>query len=99
MSNISVQWADGMELRVKEQAAQIAALTAERDALKADAAALDWIEYRAMNGQIQIARSIMGTGYEVAVIERGAPTTVKVYSGTLRKAIDAASKGQTPGNF
>ena len=72
-------------------AQQVADLTAERDALRADAERLDWIECRAMNGEIQIARSIMGKGYEVAVIERaGGPVTVRVHLGTLRVAIDAA---------
>ena len=77
-------------LTVFEAADAIAALVAERDAA---VAALDWIECRAMNGQIQIARSIMGKGYEIATIERdGGPVNVRVYLGTLRKCLAAAQE-------
>jgi hypothetical protein len=85
----------GYAKKIESLIAERDALRAERDALKADAAALDWIECRAMNGQIHAARSIMGTGYEIAVIERGGPMTVTVELGTLRQALAsrAASTG------
>jgi hypothetical protein len=77
----------GLAEDIARLTADCIALRAERDALKADAAALDWIECRAMNGRIQVARLIMGTGYEIAVIERGGPMTVTVELGTLRQAL------------
>lgn len=58
----------------------------------ADSDRLDWVERRAMNGQIQIARSILRTGYEIAVLEPG-KMDVNVYAGTLREAIDKARAG------
>lgn len=66
------------------------ACVAELEALRQDCKALDWIECRAMNGQVQIARSIMRTGYEIAVIEPGR-MAVEVYAGTLREAIGKAA--------
>ena len=77
---------------------EFAALQAERDALKADARLLDWIECAAMNGQIQIALSILRTGYEIAVIELDKPMNVTIERGTLRQALTsrADKKEQTP---
>ena len=96
MSDDEKQMARACDMQGLSQ--EFAALQAERDALKADARLLDWIECRAMNGQIQIARSIMGTGYEIAVIERGGPMVVTVERGTLRQALTsrAAKSEQTP---
>lgn len=67
------------------------ACAAELVALRQAAKALDWIECRAMNGQIQIARSVLRTGYEIALVER-AGVAVAVYNGTLREALDKAAK-------
>ena len=61
----------------------------ENAALRVDSERLDWIECRAMNGNIEIARSIMKTGYEFG-IHAPEDTTVMVKNGTLRQAIDAA---------
>ena len=72
-----------------------AQLEAERDALRADARLLDWIECCAMNGQIQIARSTLRTGYEIAVLDRVGPISVTVEKGTLREAL-AARTGSKP---
>ena len=76
----------------------IDAMRAERNALKADARLLDWIECAAMNGQIQIALSILRTGYEIAVLELDKPMSVTVERGTLRQALTsrAAKKELTP---
>ena len=77
---------------------EVQELKAERDALKADARLLDWIECAAMNGQIQIALSILRTGYEIAVLELDKPMNVTVERGTLRQALTsrADKKEQKP---
>ncbi len=51
---------------------------------------LDWLEEKASKGQVQIAKSLLGTGYEVAILRKAGATTVDVYRGTLRDAIDGA---------
>ena len=73
--------------------AQIEALYQHIEAVEAmaaqDAERLDWIERNCQNGQVQIARSIMRTGYEVAVMRRKGRDTCGVRSGTLRQVIDS----------
>jgi len=64
-------------------------LDAERDALRADAQRLDWIECNVMNGKLEIAQSLFKRGYEFGFHQerkRGAFVGI----GTLRQAIDAA---------
>lgn len=56
-----------------------------------DSEMLDWIECRAMNGNIEIARSIMKTGYEFGIHERPG-NSVMVKIGTLRQALSSAIK-------
>lgn len=51
---------------------------------------LDWIEEKAIAGQVQIAKSLIGTGYEVAILRKGGAGTVDIYTGSLRDAIDGA---------
>ena len=66
-----------------------ATMDAERDALRADAQRLDWIECNVMNGKLEIAQSLFKRGYEFGFHQerkRGAFVGI----GTLRQAIDAA---------
>lgn len=51
---------------------------------------LDWLEEKAAVGMVQIARSLVGTGFEVAIRRKAGALTVDVYSGSLRDAIDGA---------
>lgn len=51
---------------------------------------LDWLEEKAAVGMVQIARSLVGTGFEVAIRRRAGQLSVDVYSGSLRDAIDGA---------
>lgn len=51
---------------------------------------LDWLEEKASAGQVQIARSLLDGGYEIAIRRKAGATTVDVYSGSLREAVDGA---------
>lgn len=64
-------------------------LRAEVAALKKDAERLDWIESVARQKQVQIAQSLLKTGYEIAV-----GMSVAVHHGSLREALDAALGGE-----
>jgi len=64
----------------------------ELDALRKDAARIDWIERAARAQRIEIAKSILGTGFEIA---EWPSMTVRVINGTLRDAIDASIKDST----
>ncbi len=77
---------EGWRLKINQRGyeMQIDALTAECDA---DARRLDWIECRAMNGKVEIARSIMKTGYEFG-IHAGSGMSCYVKTGTLRETLD-----------
>ncbi len=72
----------------------IADLLAERDKLAAelaearrDAERLDWIEAAARRQKIEIARSILGVGFEIGEWPN---MRVTVRNGSLRAAIDSA---------
>ena len=52
-----------------------------------DAARLAWVERMAKAGKIEIARSILGAGFEFGFWPGGA---CKVFTGDLRAAIDSA---------
>lgn len=64
-------------------------LLAENDALKADTERLDWIERQAQAQKIEIARSILGRGYEFGLWPE---CRAMVGTGSLREAIDAAKE-------
>lgn len=51
---------------------------------------LVWLQAQANNGQIQIAKSLLGTGYEIAIIPRKGNQTVKAYNGNLAECIEQA---------
>jgi hypothetical protein len=74
---------------------EFAAPPAEKQAAPSgeDKARLDWIEQRANDkgAQVQIARSLLGSGYEIAT-KQG----VRVHNGTLREAIDSARATPSP---
>ena len=76
---------------MNEAADEIERLTAERDALRADAERLDWIECNVMNGKLEIAQSILKRGYEFGFHQAHKQGAV-VKNGTLREAIDAARR-------
>ena len=63
----------------------------ELEALRKDAERLDWIEGQARARKIEIAKSLLGTGYEI-----GLHPSLSVYvgSGSLRSVIDAAKEHQ-----
>lgn len=56
--------------------------------MEEDAARLDWLEALIAKGKVEIARSILGTGYEFGHWAKSGPF-VTVKKGTLRAAIDA----------
>lgn len=62
-------------------------LRAEREARQGETAMLDWIEKIAKQQKIEIARSILGSGFEIG---EWPSMLVTVRSGTLRDAIQAA---------
>jgi hypothetical protein len=78
--------------------ATIAALLAELDRVRGDAERLDYLESMIQLGKIEIARSLLGAGYEFGHWVKKGPT-VQVHSGSLRAAIDAArGKGKEGGS-
>ncbi len=85
-----------MEQKTWSSAQEIVRLQDELAAAKAELAACKelygWIQFAANVGQIQIARSLLRTGYEIATIPKGGIMKVNVYSGTFDEAIDAARK-------
>ena len=76
--------------RAAAELRRLSAVEAERDALRADAERLDWIERAALARKVEIARSLLGTGFEIG---QWPSMRVTVTSGSLRAAIDAAMKG------
>ena len=74
--------------------ARVIALTAQRDvlseALGKEVARLDWIERLAKAGRLEIAISILGSGFEFGMHATKKPTRCTVKNGSLRAAIDAA---------
>jgi hypothetical protein len=74
--------------------ARVIALTAQRDvlseALGKEVARLDWIERLAKAGRLEIAISILGSGFEFGMHATKKPTRCTVKNGTLRTAVDAA---------
>jgi hypothetical protein len=80
MSDIDIDAQDEIErLRNKVQA------------LQKDADRLNWIETVASLKKIEIAKSILGTGFEIG---EWPSMRVTVKSGTMRDAIDAARQEQ-----
>ncbi len=67
--------------------AALDAQDAEIERLREDAARLDWIEQQASRMKIELARSIMGKGFEIG---EWPSLRVTVTAGTLREVIDAA---------
>jgi hypothetical protein len=67
---------------------------AEHQGTQKDREILDWLEKQASKGQIQIAKSILGTGYEVALLPKGGSVSVKVFKGGFRDCIEAAMRGR-----
>ena len=80
---------------MREAAAEITRLRAEAEALRKDAARLDWLQTAADARKIELAKSLFGGGYEIG---QWPSMRVTVKIGTLRDAIDAAidaTKGTT----
>jgi hypothetical protein len=52
------------------------------------------LEKQANSGQIQIAKSILGAGYEVALLPKRGEVSVKVFKGGFRECIEAAMRSK-----
>lgn len=61
---------------------------AEPMLLPDDGALLDWLERTARGGRVELARSLLGTGYEIGIHPRW---RAHVTSGSLREAIRRAA--------
>ena len=91
-------WAAHCEMSkatARKAAAEITRLRAEAEALRKDAARLDWLQTAADARKIELAKSLFGGGYEIG---QWPSMRVTVKIGTLRDAIDAAidaTKGTT----
>ena len=74
--------------------ARIIALTSQREvlslALGKEVARLDWIERLARAGRLEIAISLLGSGFEFGMHAAKKPTRCTVKNGSLRAAVDAA---------
>lgn len=74
--------------------ARVIDLTAQRDALSLalgrEVIRLDWIERLARAGRLEIAASLLGSGFEFGMHAAKKPTRCAVKAGTLRAAVDAA---------
>lgn len=70
------------------QAHRIAELEADVASLRVDAERLNWIESEVAKGRLEIARSLLGKGYEFGFWQPG--PNAKTHIGTFRAAIDAA---------
>ncbi len=55
-----------------------------------DTGRIDWIEAMAAGGRLEIARSILGAGFEFGFHAQRTPPRCTVKTGTLRAAIDSA---------
>ena len=55
-----------------------------------EALLLSWMKHHCDRGQVQIARSLLGTGYEVAIVPRVGKARVKTYSGEFNACITQA---------
>jgi len=85
--------------------ATIAALLAEldrtreeRDALREDAERIEHLESLVQRGRLEIARSLLGAGYEFGHWPKTGPRAV-VHTGSLRQAIDSVrGNGKEAGN-
>ena len=51
---------------------------------------LSWLKHHCDRGQVQIARSLLGTGYEVAIVPMIGKVRVKTYSGEFNACITQA---------
>ena len=82
---------DAQMARLNER---VIALTAQRDvlslALGKEVGRLDWIERMAKAGRLEIAISLLGSGFEFGMHAAKKPTRCTVKAGTLRAAVDAA---------
>lgn len=74
--------------------ARVIDLTAQRDelslALGREVSRLDWIERMAKTGRLEIAISILGSGFEFGMHAAKKPPRCTVKNGNLRVAVDAA---------
>ena len=60
-----------------------------------DAKRVDWLESQASIGRFEIARSLLGGGYEFGFWPLSGPRA-EVYDGSLREAIDKAMLASKP---
>lgn len=67
----------------------ISNLRAENEALRQDAERLDWLEKVASLDKVELAKSLLHTGFEIG---EWPSMRVTMRKGTLRDAIDAARK-------
>jgi hypothetical protein len=65
-------------------------LQATQESLSDHMRLLSWLKHHCDKGQVQIARSLLGTGYEVAIVPRQGKTFVKAYSGDFGECITQA---------
>lgn len=47
-----------------------------------------WIKEQADKGEIQISRSLLGKGYEIALVPKGKASTVEVFTGDFFECIE-----------
>ena len=94
-ANLMRRLEDGIPSQYAYTAGDFERLRAEAEALRKDAARLDWLQTAADARKIELAKSLFGRGYEIGEWP-SMRVTVKI--GTLRDAIDAAidaTKGTT----
>ena len=65
-------------------------LQATQESLRDHMWLLAWMKHHCDQGQVQIARSLLGTGYEVAIVPRKGAAFVKAYSGDFGECITQA---------
>ena len=65
-------------------------LKATQESLRDHMRMLSWLKHHCDQGQVQIARSLLGTGYEVAIVPRKGVAHVKAYSGDFGECITQA---------
>lgn len=65
-------------------------LKATQESLRDHMRLLSWMQRHCDQGQVQIARSLLGTGYEVAIVPRKGKAFVKAYSGDFVECITRA---------
>lgn len=65
-------------------------LKATQESLRDHMRMLAWLRHHCDQGQVQIARSLLGTGYEVAIVPKQGKAHVKAYSGDFGECLTMA---------